>query len=410
MYRLPRCLAAVPAVLCAAALWAEQKAADVDAEGFRPLFNGKDLAGWKADEEVKKHWSVEDGVIKYDGKNKDLWTEASFKDFILKVEWRLPKPADSGIYLRGSSKSQVNIWCNDLGSGEVYGYRTDKNQPKEVRQAVTPKKRADKPVGEWNAFVITMKGDRLTVVLNGEEVISGAQLPGVKPDGPIALQHHGGLIEFRNILIKEPAPESAAPPKAEDKPGLPRVLLIGDSISMGYTPPVRELLKGKANVHRPPTNCASTLVGLKSLEAWLGDERWDVIHFNWGLHDLKYIDEKGALGDVDKGKQQVPLDEYEKNLRQLVQQLKKTGAKLIWCATTPVPEGAKGRVPGDEVKYNEAAARVMKENGVAIDDLYAFSASKLRDIQQPKNVHFTAEGSRQLAEVVAAKIEKALAK
>jgi len=220
MYRLLGCLAAVLAVLCAAALWAEQKAADVDAEGFRPLFNGTDLAGWKADEEARKHWGVEDGVIKYDGKNTDLWTEASFKDFILKVEWRLPKPGDSGIYLRGSSKSQVNIWCNDLGSGEVYGYRTDKNQPEEVRQAVTPKKRADKPVGEWNAFVITMKGDRLTVVLNGEEVISGAQLPGVKPDGPIALQHHGGLIEFRNILIKElkePAPESSTSPKAEDK-------------------------------------------------------------------------------------------------------------------------------------------------------------------------------------------------
>jgi len=196
----------------------------------------------------------------------------------------------------------------------------------------------------------------------------------------------------------------------EDVPGLPRVLLIGDSISIGYTQPVRELLKGKANVHRPPTNCASTLVGLQSLEAWLGDKKWDVIHFNWGLHDLKYIDEKGALVDVEKGKQQVPLDEYEENLRQLVQQLKKTGAKLIWCTTTPVPEGAAGRVAGDEVRYNEAAAKVMKDNGIEINDLHAFAASKLRDIQRPKNVHFTAEGSRQLAAFVAAKIKKALAK
>ena len=196
----------------------------------------------------------------------------------------------------------------------------------------------------------------------------------------------------------------------EDVPGLPRVLLIGDSISIGYTRPVRELLKGKANVHRPPTNCASTLVGLESLEAWLGDKKWDVIHFNWGLHDLKYIDEKGNLVAVDKGKQQVPLDEYEKNLRQLVQHLKKTGAKLIWCATTPVPEGAAGRVPGDEVKYNEAAARVMKEHGVETDDLYAFAKPKLKDIQQPRNVHFTAEGSRQLAQVVADTIQKALSR
>ncbi|HUU92658.1 MAG TPA: DUF1080 domain-containing protein, partial [Phycisphaerae bacterium] len=88
-------------------------------------------------------------------------------------------------------------------SGEVWGYRTDKNQPEAVRQAATPKKVADKPVGQWNTFVITMKGDRLTVVLNGEEVISDAQLPGLKPSGPIALQHHGNPIEFRNILIKE---------------------------------------------------------------------------------------------------------------------------------------------------------------------------------------------------------------
>jgi hypothetical protein len=189
-------LAALPAGLLAA----EEKKKD---EGFRPLLKGADLAGWKADEKVRQHWKVEDGVLKYDGKDGHLWTEESFKDFILKVDWRLPEKGDSGIYLRGMAKAQCNIWVNPLGSGEVWGYRTDKNQPEEVRKACTPKKVADKPVGEWNTFVITMKGDRLTVVLNGEEVISQAQLPGVKPSGPIALQHHGNPIEFRNILIKE---------------------------------------------------------------------------------------------------------------------------------------------------------------------------------------------------------------
>jgi acyl-CoA thioesterase-1 len=208
---------------------------------------------------------------------------------------------------------------------------------------------------------------------------------------------------------KAPRPDPALAPIG-DVANLPRVLLIGDSISIGYTVAVRELLKGKANVHHPPTNCSSTVVGLKSLEAWLGDKKWDVIHFNWGLHDLKYIDEKGALAAVDKGKQQVPLDEYEKNLRQLVERLKKTGARLIWCSTTPVPEGAAGRVPGDEARYNEVAARVMKENGVATDDLYAFAKPRLKDIQQPRNVHFSAEGSQQLAQVVAETIEKALGK
>jgi hypothetical protein len=110
---------------------------------------------------------------------------------------------DSGIYLRGSSKSQVNIWCWPVGSGEVYGYRTDKEMPPEVRAGVTPQKNADKPPGQWNRFVITMRGDRLTVQLNGQTVISNAQLPGVPLRGPIALQDHGDPIEFANIYIKE---------------------------------------------------------------------------------------------------------------------------------------------------------------------------------------------------------------
>jgi len=138
---------------------------------------------------------VHDGIIDYDGKDGDLWSQKEFGDFVVQVDWRwsrkpveverpIIKPdgsqegtmkvleaGDSGIYLRGSSKSQVNIWCWPVGSGEVYGYRTDGSQPAEVRAGVTPKKKADKPIGEWNRFVITMKGDRLTVMLNGETVI-----------------------------------------------------------------------------------------------------------------------------------------------------------------------------------------------------------------------------------------------
>jgi acyl-CoA thioesterase-1 len=174
--------------------------------------------------------------------------------------------------------------------------------------------------------------------------------------------------------------------------------------------PVRELLKGKANVHRPLTNCESTRRGLQSLDAWLGDGKWAVIHFNWGLHDLKYIDDKGTITDVKTGKQMVPVDEYEKNLRTLVARLKKTGAKLIWCSTTPVPEGSKGRVPGDDVKYNEAAARVMKAEGVPTDDLNAFAMPQLGKIQLKANVHYTKEGYQTLAGQVAGTIEKALAK
>ena len=197
----------------------------------------------------------------------------------------------------------------------------------------------------------------------------------------------------------------------EDDPALPRVLLIGDSISIGYTLPVRALLKGQANVHRPPTNCGPTINGLKQIDAWLGDGKWDVIHFNWGLHDLKYIGPNGtnlAQPNAEGSHQQVPPAEYEQNLRQLVTRLKQTGAKLIWCATTPVPEGAGGRVVGDSAKYNAIAAKIMQENDVATDDLYAFTLPRQKEIMRPANVHFTSDGSQQLAEQVVASIRAAL--
>jgi len=171
------------------------------------------------------------------------------------------------------------------------------------------------------------------------------------------------------------------------------------------------LLKGKANVHRAPTNCGPTTRGLEQIDSWLGDGKWDVIHFNWGLHDLKYMGAKGEnLADpkAADSRPQVPIDQYEKNLRNLVNRLKKTGAKLIWCSTTPVPEGTKGRVVGDSAKYNAVAAKVMQENAVVINDLFAFCKPRLKKIQRPANVHFSPEGSKTLAKEVAAKIEAAL--
>jgi hypothetical protein len=211
--------------------------ADV-ARGFQSLYTGLDLRGWKQDPGHKGHWQPKDWILSYDGKSeaadKDLWTEKEYGDFELICDWRwsakpvkrmrpviLPSgeyatddagkqkevevldAGDSGIYLRGSSKSQVNIWCWPIGSGEVYGYRTDKSQPPEVRAGVTPKMVADNPIGQWNRFHITMKGDRLTVDLNGKRVIDNARLPGVAKRGPIALQHHGDPIEFANLFIRE---------------------------------------------------------------------------------------------------------------------------------------------------------------------------------------------------------------
>ena len=200
----------------------------------------------------------------------------------------------------------------------------------------------------------------------------------------------------------------------EDDPDLPKVLLIGDSISIGYTLPVRELLAGKANVHRIPTNARHTGIGLQMINEWLGDGKWDVIHFNWGLHDLCYRSrDANTPGRKDKvnGSLDLTFEEYQQNLRRLVKTLKATGARLIWASTTPVPDGEPGRIKGDEVRYNKAAEKIMKENGVMINDLYAHAFPRLSQIQLPNgNVHFTAEGSQYLAEYVAASILKALDK
>jgi hypothetical protein len=225
------------------------------------------------------------------------------------------------------------------------------------------------------------------------------------------------LLAFATAAQPTPRPKRAPSPslvKIADVPGLPRVLLIGDSISMGYTLAVRELLKGKANLHRIPTNGGPTTNGLKNLKAWLGNSKWDVIHFNWGLHDLKFIQDdpsKRVDPKAPGAHRQVSLEDYEKNLRELVGTMKATGAKLIWCNTTPVLEGSEGRVAGDELKYNEVAARVMKDAGIPTNDLHSRAKAKIAEIQLPNgNVHFTAEGSKYLAVQVAAEIEKALLK
>ena len=219
-------------------------------QGWVSLFNGRDLSGWKVPEGDGGHWKVVDGVIDYDAQSeakgdRNLWTEQSFGDFVLHIQWRFKKTtglypmptilpdgtyktdekgqvitqlrpnADSGIFLRGHRKAQINLWCWPCGSGEIWGYRNDKTMPAVVRAGCVPKLCADKPVGQWNTMVITMKGDRVTVQLNGQTVIDSVQLPGVPEEGPIGLQHHGGinrrtgqmspassLIQFREIYIK----------------------------------------------------------------------------------------------------------------------------------------------------------------------------------------------------------------
>lgn len=191
-------------------------------------------------------------------------------------------------------------------------------------------------------------------------------------------------------------------------PALPNVLILGDSISIGYTPMVRERLNGRANVLRPNANCGDTRSGLANLEKWLGDTKWHVIHFNWGLHDLCYRDpESKTQGNRDKvkGKLSVALPDYEKNLETLVLRLKKTGATLIWASTTVVPEGEAGRFVGDDVKYNAVAARLMKKHGVLVNDLHATTKAFAPELfTGPGNVHFKPEGSARLADQVVASV------
>lgn len=200
----------------------------------------------------------------------------------------------------------------------------------------------------------------------------------------------------------------------DDNPELPNVMLIGDSISGGYAGSVRNLLAGKVDVyHRIRFEekvrfSGLTTIGLKYLDKWLGNKRWDVIHFNWGLHDMKYVDERGKRTSPEKGRQQVPVEQYEKNLQELVKRLKKTGAKLIFATTTPVPEGASGRVAGDAKRYNAVAIKIMKKYGVIINDLYSFALPRLKKIQKEQNVHFNDNGYQLLGEQVASSILKAL--
>lgn len=200
----------------------------------------------------------------------------------------------------------------------------------------------------------------------------------------------------------------------KDDPALPNVLLIGDSISIGYTVDVRKILKGKADVFRIPGNGQASDHGLDNLDKWLGDRKWDVIHFNWGLWDITYRNpDSKQQGHRDKvnGTLSTTPEQYRENLEKIVARLKETGAELIWCATTPVPEGEAGRRIGDEIAYNRIAAEIMEENGIATNDLHSHALKKLPGIAVKEgDVHFTAEGCAHLAEKVAESVSARLKK
>jgi type 1 glutamine amidotransferase len=339
-------LLSVMAFLFGLPSWAADNTAP---EGFVSLFNGKNLDGWKVPVGDNGHWKVVGGVIDYDAQSeaagdKSLWSDREYGDFVLQVDWRLKEApflnknipyilpdgthardihgkemrmtlpdADSGVYLRGDGKFQVNIWCWPIGSGEMYSVRMDPVTAPDLRAAATPRTQADKPVGEWNHFEITVRGKTVKVVLNGKTVITGATIPNLPARGRLAFQHHGGknkegawsgppsLVQFKNIYIKElplletgsltpPANLKVIQPRADAVRGL---LITGghDHETSFYT-----LFHGYEDLGRVPVS--------SSAMAFQNDLRgkYDVLIMYDFSRDLTEIGKKNLRAFVESGK------------------------------------------------------------------------------------------------------------
>jgi lysophospholipase L1-like esterase len=223
-----------------------------------------------------------------------------------------------------------------------------------------------------------------------------ATLPADEQAWERVLQENLGGFYLPIHMRQKLAGQSNAWDFVRDDPALPRVLLIGDSVSRGYTQAVRRALAGKANVHRAPANCGPTATGIKRIDAWLtsagSDEAWDVIHFNFGIHDRN-----------------TPITDYTARLEQLIKRMQATGAALVWASTTPIPDDPKtGQTAASIVDRNAAAAKLIADRGVAIDDLFGFITPHLAEVQPPNDVHFTGKGYDLLGRQVAESILTAL--
>ena len=188
---------------------------------------------------------------------------------------------------------------------------------------------------------------------------------------------------------------------------LKNVLIIGDSISIGYTPFIQKSLSDVAVVEHNAGNGGSTQRGIQSIEKWLGNTEWNVIVFNFGLHDMVYIDSLKKY-DVIKGKQAITLEVYKKNLEFIISKLKKTTATLIFVNTTMVAENAAGRKVEDPAKYNTVALDVMKKNKIQVIDLYSASLKIHPENSKPGNVHYTEKGYELLSEPIIKAISEAI--
>jgi hypothetical protein len=306
-----------------------------------------------------------------------------FKGNVLFVETHdfVRKPEDSpnpghGHHEFGNAETYFLVG-NALGKGMVALLAQQppppKSEPTNAGEAAAQKAAADRKLEEqYQALVAKLPPDQQTWERTLQDNLGSFYLP----------------IHKREKV----AGKSNAWDFVQDDPRLPRVLLIGDSVSRGYTLAVRKALAGKANVHRAPENCGPTANGLKKIDIWLGDGRWDLIHFNFGIHDRA-----------------TPIPDYTQRLEQLISRMKKTGAKIVWATTTPIPDDlAKKQTAASIIERNQAAAEVMKRHGVAIDDLFAAITPHVAEMQNANDVHFSGEGYEFLGQQVAKSIEAAL--
>ncbi|MBM3888574.1 MAG: SGNH/GDSL hydrolase family protein [Verrucomicrobia bacterium] len=248
-----------------------------------------------------------------------------------------------------------------------------KGEPTNAKEAAAQKAAVEKIVDEkYAAWVAKLPADQQAWERVLQENLGGFYLPFHKRD---KIAGRSNAWDF-----------------VQDDPKLPRVLLIGDSVSRGYTQATRKALAGKVNVHRAPANCGPTATGIKKMDVWLGDGKWAVIHFNFGIHDRN-----------------TPISDYTQRLEQLIAQMKKTGAKLIWASTTPIPDvPTQKQTAASIIERNAAAAALMKKHGIATDDLFTFITPHLAKVQPPKDVHFNGEGYDLLGKQVAAAIQDVL--
>ncbi|MBC8375951.1 MAG: SGNH/GDSL hydrolase family protein [FCB group bacterium] len=232
--------------------------------------------------------------------------------------------------------------------------------------------------------------------------------PEVKNQKPAALSSEKTIYtdqELWTSSLKKKQLKQPAFAFVKADPSLPNVLLMGGPISVGYTPSVREELAGLANVYRIPASGGDTKSALKNLEKWLAGSHWKVIHFNWGMNDLKRR-KKTESGETPPNR--VMVEQYANNLEQIVSKLEKSAESLIWASTTIIPDSAKSRVAGDEVIYNQAALEVIEKHpAVKLDDQYSLSRNNPED-QKPGSVSFKKEGQQRQGLQVANSIKNVL--